>query len=91
MKMATNGYAIKLLLKTLSDGEKFREVAPTFVPANHCAGSSLYNNAISVTGNAVESSILRKRQARTSSNKCLSQTWLRSTSYKVNGSAGGNI
>ena len=37
MKMASeNGYAIKLLAKALSDGEKVSlEVAPTFVPANH--------------------------------------------------------
>ena len=37
MKMASeNGYAIKLLAKALSDGEKVSlEVAPTFVPATH--------------------------------------------------------
>ena len=57
MKMASeNGYAIKLLAKALSDGEKVSlEVAPTFVPANHLLAQVHYeNNAISVTGNAVD-------------------------------------
>ena len=57
MKMASeNGYAIKLLAKALSDGEKVSlEVAPTFVPATHLLAQVHYeNNAISVKGNAVD-------------------------------------
>ena len=57
MKMASeNGYAIKLLAKALSDGEKVSlEVAPTFVPANYLLAQVHYeNNAISVKGNAVD-------------------------------------
>ena len=57
MKMASeNGFAIKLLAKALSDGEKVSlEVAPTFVPATHLLAQVHYeNNAISVKGNAVD-------------------------------------
>ena len=57
MKMASeNGYAIKLLAKALNDGEKVSlEVAPTFVPATHLLAQVHYeNNAISITGNAVD-------------------------------------
>ena len=51
-----HGYAIKLLAKALSGGEKVSlEVAPTFVPATHLLAQVHYeNNAISVTGNAVD-------------------------------------